>query len=93
MNERPPKFIREAIEKGDTETLSQAGRKGAEKANQKRQLAQAIAELERQMQADIDAQMDAETFAQDEAARKRATNEDILTPDGDDPTDGFYLID
>lgn len=85
MEKRPPKFVLDAIKEGRTDILRQAGRKGAEKTNSRKDFERAVRELE--------AETKVEKLEFDEADRKRSTNEDIISPDGEDLTGGFYLID
>ncbi len=72
-----PERIKKAKFEQDTDLLSAAGKKGAEALKNKR-------ERER-TEEEILAELAEETSALEELERMRATNEDILTPDGEDP--------
>ncbi len=79
MTEKLPPLnskIENAKRRGDTAYLSNAGRNGAEKTNRIKDIKKTIAELdveERKLQA-----------LEDELARQRAANEDLISPDGED---------
>ena len=72
-----PERVRQAQLHEDTAYLSAAGKKGAEVANNNR-------ERER-TEEEILAELAEEAAALEELERMRATNEDVLTPDGEDP--------
>lgn len=85
MERRPPKFVLDAIKRGDTEILRHAGRKGAEKTNLRRDFEKAVKDLE--------AELNTEEKILEEGARKRSTNEDIISSDGEDLTGEFFFLD
>ncbi len=76
-----PERVRQAQVEGDTDYLSAAGRKGAETAKANRERTEAedalLAELAEEAQ------------ALEELERMNATNEHILTPDGEDPNERY----
>lgn len=72
MKEGPPKDIEKSIKERNIEHLRAAGRKGAKKTNEIKDIKKSMAELEIY-----------EKLAEDEVQR-RASNEHIISPDGVD---------
>ncbi len=72
-----PERIKKAKVEGDTDFLSEMGKRGAEAANKNR--------LKQEKDEADFMQFDEELRAQEEIRRLQSINEDTLTPDGEDP--------
>lgn len=74
---RQPEAVKEARLSGDREALSKMGASGARVTNEIKD--------EKRFRNEIFGRREEEKKIEEELARKKSTNEDILSPDGEDP--------